>query len=395
MTSRAIICVDDEPIVLNALKDQLNRKFGPDYIIETTENGEDAIECMNEFLESGTKVLVVIADYIMPGMKGDTLLKKIHEISNETMTILLTGQASIEGVSNAINHANLYRYIAKPWSKDDLELTVKEAIKSFEFKHELDQKNRELTQLNTSLEKKVQQRTLELQELNATKDKFFSIIAHDLKNPFNVLIGFSDLLKQDYHQMGDEERLEIVEAMSEASEYSYKLLENLLEWSRSQTGRINYTPQLFDLKNIVTETIKLLESGAINKDIILLEAVAQNSMVFADPNMITTVIRNLVSNALKYTPNGGFVNIRSSKENNRMEITVTDSGIGIKKEDLNKLFRIDVHHSTEGTQKEQGTGLGLILCKEFVEKNDGEIWIESQPGFGSKFIFSLPISANE
>lgn len=392
MSKPVILCVDDENIIIDALKDQLDNEFGSDFVIETSEEAADAVEFCTELIEDSIDLPVVIVDYIMPGMKGDELLEKIHSISPETLTILLTGQANLEGVTRAINTADLYRYIAKPWDQDDLVMTVKEAIKSYYSAHEIELKNKELSELNVSLEEKVEQRTKQLSELNATKDKFFSIIAHDLKNPFNALMGFSSLLIDSFDEYNDEEKLDLIQTMSDASENAYKLLENLLEWSRSQTGSIKWNPEEISIDNITQETISVLENAAFNKKISLQAIVPDNTIVYADSNMITTVIRNLVSNSIKYTLNGGEIKIYSSQEEGILEITIEDNGVGIRKEDLDKLFRIDVNFSTNGTNSEPGTGLGLILCREFVVKNGGKIWVESEQGIGSKFKFTLPIA---
>ncbi len=391
MSNPVILCVDDESIILNALKDQLQRKFGTEYDIETSDSGADAIEFIEELMEDKIDIPLVIADYIMPGMKGDELLKKVHELSPDTLNILLTGQANIEGVTNAVNYASLYRYMSKPWGEDDFALTVKEAIKSFYQKREIHQKNKELQELNASLETKVQQRTKQLSELNATKDKFFSIIAHDLKNPFNALLGFSTLLIDDFDVFSDEEKLDLIRTMDTASKNAYKLLQNLLEWSRSQTGSIQWEPDAVSLHEVVSTTIDLLSDAANAKEVSINSIVMPNIKIWADGNMAMTVIRNLISNALKYTPKGGDIKVYTKKVEEKIEITIEDNGVGINKDDLPKLFRIDVNHSTSGTNNEQGTGLGLILCKEFVEKNGGEIWVESIEGKGSKFKFSFPL----
>ncbi len=391
MSKPVILCVDDENIITEALKDQLQRKFGSEYDIETSDSGADALEFYAELKEDNIDVPVIIADYIMPGMKGDELLQEVFKLSEETLNILLTGQANLEGVTNAINNANLYRYISKPWDQEDLEMTVKEAIKSFYSKREIKEKNIELAELNIGLEKKVEERTTQLRELNATKDKFFSIIAHDLKNPFNALMGFSTLLLDDYDAFDDDERKDLIQTMSDASENAYKLLENLLEWSRSQTGSIKWHPDIIRLDEIADLTINLLKNQAMNKDINIQGVVPANTTAYADGNMITTVIRNLMSNALKYTPKGGEVKLYANQQKEYVEITIEDNGVGIRKEDLDKLFRIDVNFSTNGTNNEMGTGLGLILCREFVDKNNGKIWVESEEGKGSKFKFTLPL----
>ncbi len=390
MNKQAIVCIDDEVIVLDSLTEQLQNEFGEQYTIEVAENGDEAMEIVEEYLKNSVEIPVVIADFIMPGMKGDDLLERIFKIRPETRNILLTGQASIQGISNAVNKANLYRFISKPWDKNDLILTIREAIRSFEQEKTILNQNIELKELNTNLELKVEQRTKELKELNATKDKFFSIIAHDLKNPFNTLLGFSELMINNWDDYDRKQLSEFINIINSTSKNAYSLLENLLEWSRSQTGRIELNPEKINLFRLVEENIGLLKGVADNKSIKLTDEVKKDAVAFADRNMINTVIRNLLTNALKYTSKGGMVRISSELTADSVIIKVTDTGVGIQEENLEKLFRIDVNYSTRGTEDEAGTGLGLILCKEFIQRNKGEIKAKSTFGIGSEFSFTLP-----
>jgi len=392
MSNQVVLCIDDESIVLESLKEQIQQEFVGELQVEIAESGDEALEIFDELVEDGYEIPVVVADFIMPGMKGDTLLEKIHNTKPEAKTILLTGQASIEGVSNAVNKADLYRFIAKPWEKQDLILTIKEALKSYEQEKTIFIQNEELKELNTNLEKKVEQRTQELKELNATKDKFFSIIAHDLKNPFNTLMGFTELLLENLSDYNEEKLKEFIGILHDTSRHSYALLENLLEWSRSQTGRLEMAPEKIRLHSIFNENIDLLSNNASKKHIQLTNSIDPDAEAFADSNMISTVIRNLISNAIKYTKKNGSITGSSKIAGDTIEISVTDNGIGIAPENIEKLFKIDVNYSTKGTAEETGTGLGLILCREFVNKNGGKIWVESEYGKGSCFQFTLPIN---
>jgi two-component system sensor histidine kinase/response regulator len=384
-----ILCIDDEVIVLDSLKEQLQSEYS-DYMIEVAESGEEAMEIINELIEDKVELPIVIADFIMPGMKGDKLLEKIHALLPNTKNILLTGQASIEGVSYAVNKANLYRFIPKPWDKEDLILTVKEALRSYDQEKTIIRQNIELKELNATLEKKVELRTRELKELNATKDKFFSIIAHDLKNPFNTLLGFSELLITNINEYDKNRIGEFIKIIFQTSKNAYMLLENLLEWSRSQTGRLEMAPSDIEIAELVDDNIDLVYNNASNKKLELNNRVDKKVKAYADSNMTNTIIRNLLSNAIKYTATGGKIDITSKTVNNYVEVTVSDTGVGIKEENISKLFRIDENFSTKGTNDESGTGLGLILCKEFVKKNGGDIWVTSALGKGSNFTFKLP-----
>ncbi len=231
-----------------------------------------------------------------------------------------------------------------------------------------------------------------LKESNATKDKFFSIIAHDLKGPLHALQGFSELLKDGYTDYSDEDRMRYIRNIHEVAEQLNKLLQNLLDWSRSKTGRIEFHPENKYLSLIVKSTSDLLFEQARAKNITIVSKVTADVRVFCDENMMQTVIRNLISNAIKFTFPGGRILVEADNRSSEVLISVADNGIGIPKSQITKLFRIDEVYKTDGTNKEKGTGLGLILCREFVEKNNGRIWAESDPGKGSRFYITLPKS---
>lgn len=252
----------------------------------------------------------------------------------------------------------------------------------------LEQKNIEFENANIKLIESEKN----LRELNATKDKLFSIIAHDLKNPFNALMGFSDLLDKNYNFLSEEERKEYIGVVSDSTQNLYKLLDNLLQWTRTQTGTITYIPENFKLYPLVKQEVDILSPNADKKKINISLKIKEDQNVYADKNSIATVIRNLVSNAIKFTANGGWIDINAKENGNYVEISVNDSGIGIKGDDIDKIFLLDGSFTTKGTANESGTGLGLLLCKEFVEKNNGKIWAESKKGKGSTFFFTLPLS---
>lgn len=389
---QAIICVDDEDIILEALKDQLGPFFENQYLIETSTTAEEALEIYDELIESNYEVPVVISDYLMPGMRGDEFLIKVHEKNPNTLKILLTGHANIEGITNAINKANLYRYIPKPWDRDDLILTVREAVRSFLQELEIKKQNIELEEINNNLEKLVIERTQELEKANATKDKFFSIIAHDLKNSFTGLLGYSDILMTDFDRFPNEEKKTIVSAIRQVSEGTYKLLQNLLDWARVQTGNITFVPEDFNLHGFVSDEYNLLKSIAEQKQISMDFHSFKDIMVKADKNMMSTVVRNLVSNAIKYTSANGKITIDITKDDKFAKITVTDTGMGISPDNMQKLFKVNEDFKTHGTNNEEGTGLGLILSKEFVNKNGGDIFITSTLGKGTEISFTTPLS---
>lgn len=392
MGKQVILCIDDEEIILQALEEQLVNIFGDEYEIETSDSGEDAIEFFKELKEEGIHVPVVISDYIMPGMKGDEVLKEIHNLSPGSLKILLTGHADIDGISNAINNAKLYRYIAKPWDKDDLVLTVREAIKSFLQEIKIRKQNEELLVLNASLEEKVKERTAELVIANASKDKFFSIIAHDLRNPFNALFGLTDFLIDNWQDIDEATKIELIKDLQTSSKLTFNLLQNLLDWSRSQTGQITVRAVDLDANKLVQETIGVLKKQAGNKCINVKNFIPESTMCFADPNMVSTIFRNLISNSIKFSNHGGKIDVNAVTIDGHYEFCLEDNGIGMDNDTREKLFRITEKVKRPGTDNEEGTGLGLILCREFVEKNGGAIRVESKQNSGSKFFFTLPAS---
>ena len=256
---------------------------------------------------------------------------------------------------------------------------------------QLAEKNKELFDIN----QKLKQSEKNLNELNATKDKLFSIIAHDLKNPFNALIGFSDILERNFNHLTDNEKKEYISVISESAQNLYKLLDNLLQWTRTQTGRINYIPEKFKLEPLIKQEVVNLNANAEKKRINVSVNASPAMSVYADKNSMATVIRNLLSNAIKFTDIGGTIEIIAgeSKDYPQMaEVIIKDSGVGIDQDDLERIFLIDGSYSTKGTANETGTGLGLLLCHEFVTKNKGRIWVNSAKGGGSEFHFTIPLA---
>ena len=237
---------------------------------------------------------------------------------------------------------------------------------------------------------KVKAQNDELEDLNATKDKFFSIISHDLKGPLNSLTSFLGLLMNHTSSLSTEEIQMLAKDLDNSLKNLFALLENLLQWSRSQTGNIEFKAEEFDLTEMLNDNKKLLEKQAANKNISMEVKNTKPITAKAHPNSISTVIRNLLSNSIKFTNENGQIKMGIVEESNRFVVKIADNGVGMPKDVASKIFRIDTKHSTQGTAKEKGTGLGLILCKEFIEKNGGEIWVKSEEGKGTIFSFSIP-----
>jgi len=255
-----------------------------------------------------------------------------------------------------------------------------------ELNNKLIEEKRKVEELNA----KLQDSESHLKEVNKTKDKFFSIISHDLRNPFASIVSFSRILKRDIQDLSREELQELARELDKSVLKINSLLENLLQWSRTQTGKIKFNPEFFDLGSVVTETINLFSAAAREKDVEIIDN-AGDYTVYGDLNMTQTIIRNLLSNALKYSNPGGQVEIAAHKTNGFAEVAVKDQGVGIAEADQKKLFRIDSLFSTYGTYDEKGSGLGLLLCKEFSTRQGGQIFVDSKKGEGSVFRFTIPL----
>jgi len=383
-----VLIVDDKSANLYALEQVLQ-------VLEEVElvkasNGNDAlIAILNH------DFALAILDVQMPDMDGYELAEFIRseEKSKFLPVIFLSAVFSDEFHVFKGYRAGAVDFITKPFNPEVLLSKVEIFLK-------LDMQKKELNEQNFLLEKEIFERKKieqslreneqKLQDLNSTKDKFFSILAHDLRNPFNTIMGFSELLLTQKQYIPQDKAEHFYKLINEASKSAYNLLSNLLEWSRAQTGTISFIPLNFDVAQVVNESLKLLEGMATKKGIKFISEIQEKTEIFADMNMITTILRNLISNAIKFTFEGGTIKISASYHENFVHLEVNDNGMGIKEQDIQKLFKIDSNKSSLGTNNETGTGLGLILCKEFVERNGGEIWVKSVLTQGSSFIFSVP-----
>ena len=261
----------------------------------------------------------------------------------------------------------------------------------FEQKAALERQSDMLLQLNGEM----MQKQRELEDLNRSKDKFFSIVSHDLRSPFSSLLGISKLLAEGATDLERSDIKELAEALNSQAVNVFDFMENLLKWAQAHTGRMKYEPTVLALREITMPVEALLRENAHAKGVTLNDDISDSLAVYVDENMIRSVVQNLLSNALKFTPSGGTVTLSAAQSPTKpkfVEVRVSDTGVGMSKEDAHKLFRIDVVHTTRGTEDETGSGLGLILCKELVEKNGGTIWVNSTEGVGTTFVFTLPLA---
>jgi len=368
MTKTSILLVDDVPANLSLLMNLLTNEG---YEIFVAQSGERALIQAPESLPD-----IIILDVMMSGLDGFETCKRLkeNEKTKHIPVIFMTALGDTVDKVKGFNSGGV-DYITKPIQHEEVLVRIKTHLTIMNLQSELQLKNEQLS------------------ELNVTKDKFFNIIAHDLKNPFSVLLGFSQLLLKNLGSYDKEKIEQQVQLIHNASNKGYKLLQNLLEWSRLQTGKSKHNPKKLDLHILIEDVLTQTRNLAKQKSIMIYNLVFEKIFVYADEEMTYSVIYNLVSNAIKYTHKGGEITISSEEIRNMIEISVADTGIGITEDILKNLFRIDMNHSTQGTEGEEGTGLGLILSSEFIRKNGGKITVKTKPNEGSDFRFTLPRDA--
>ncbi len=360
-----ILIVDDTPKNLQVLGKTLH-EIG--YNIAVANSGNQAIDSIEK-----EKPDLILLDIQMPEMDGFEVCRRLKQ-NEETKDIPIIFLTAVTESSKIIEGFELgaVDYITKPFNSSELSVRVA-----------------------THLE--IKQSRERLHELNATKDKFFKIIAHDLRNPFTGIIGLSENIERiltTTQTVGIDKILKYTQIIHSSAISAESLLENLLEWAKSQSGRLDIHPKIISIDQIFNKNIELMKGMALKKEI---EIEKQETVdeAFADELLVNTIIRNLLSNALKFTEKGGKVYLSSKQKGDWIEISIQDTGIGIDPKNIGKIFRIDSKFTNLGTDKEKGTGLGLLLCKEFVEKQGGNIWVSSVLGEGTTFSFTVPAKTKE
>ncbi|MFP4471149.1 MAG: tetratricopeptide repeat protein [Bacteroidales bacterium] len=313
------------------------------------------------------------------------LLLSMHENELQAATTLLNQKLAIEELNNERNSLYLKQIIGfGGFILTILVLITYLYINKYRTARKLEMQVADRTRT-------LQENEQKLIEINRTRDRFYSIIAHDLKSPFNSLIGFSNLLHDEYPDFSDKERLNFIEIIRNSSEEIYVLLENLLDWTRNSSHQLQVKQIRIDLSRVTRQILLLQEKNAEMKNISVINNVPKNTFAIADENMIRTVIRNLLSNAIKFTEKDGRIVLDARQYDSVVEYSVQDNGIGISAENLTKLFSADSNYKKKGTANERGTGLGLLLCRDFISKIGGDLRVSSEPGKGSTFSFTLPI----
>jgi len=360
MTKNArILIVDDNKDNLR-LAGSILKENG--YKIAVVLDGESALNILKK-----KEFDLVLLDVMMPGIDGFEVCRRIKSDQKlkEIPIIFLTAKNQPEDIVNGFKTGGV-DYVSKPFNKEELLARVGVHVK-----------------LKQSIE--------DLLKLNDQKDKFFSIMAHDLRSPFSSIIGFSELLEEQVKQKKYAEIEEYANIINLSSHRAIDLLTNLIEWARFQIGRMEFNPKYIEINDLVKGITLLFGDIAGQKNIsIINNCNNENASVFADKEMLKTVLRNLISNAIKFTMQSGKIIVNTECNKKNLTVSIRDNGVGISQSVFDKLFKIDSVGSTSGTNKEKGTGLGLILCKEFIEKHNGTIWVESEEGKGSKFSFNIP-----
>ena len=359
-----ILIVDDNPNNLKVVAGVLKEKG---YNFRMAKSGKLALSILEK-----TKPDLILLDVQMPEMDGFETCKRIkRDESNANIPVVyLTANTDSDSINKAFSSGGV-DYVTKPFNPVEL-----------------------IARIKTHIQIKKQAEELKLQ--NATKDKFFSIISHDLKNPIASIIGFSELLADDYKEIERSKVKSFATIINKSAAFTIDLLENLLEWSRIQTGGIKAVKSNFNICDLINSVIASCEAQTTVKKITITTSFNDDLNVYADPKMIATTLRNLLANAIKFTPNGKLITVTAKElmidQKKVIETIVKDTGVGISEENKVNLFKIEHNYRSLGTNKEKGTGLGLILCNEFIMQNNGTIRVESKEDVGSSFIFTLDAS---
>ncbi|NNL08793.1 MAG: hybrid sensor histidine kinase/response regulator [Croceitalea sp.] len=366
-----ILAVDDEQLNIELLKFILERN---DYEFQGTSDDEYFFEILEERLPD-----LILLDVIMPRIEGFELCEKIKSIPKykNIPVIFLTGKVNVKDKVKGFEVGGV-DYVTKPFNEQELIARIQTHV--------------ELIRAKNQIEKQAEN----LRQSNILKDRMFSIIGHDLRSPLSAA-----KLKMDFIMRGiidpkadnflDGTVYELLKTMDEA----LNLLQNLLGWAKSESDQIQIIPEKLDINDLVEQTFRLLKLGSEHKKIVLVNNLPEGTFVYADMNTTKTVLRNIVSNAIKFTPVDGQIQVNLKKDKQKAIIEIEDNGEGIPKEDIKKILNPNEHFSKLGTEKEPGTGLGLVLCQNFVNKNGGQLRIKSEVGKGSVFYFDLPIFENQ
>ncbi|ETR71151.1 MAG: response regulator receiver sensor signal transduction histidine kinase [Candidatus Magnetoglobus multicellularis str. Araruama] len=355
-----ILVVDDNPTNIELLLVYLHENK---YRILVTRDGPNALK-----RAVSAKPDLILLDIMMPGMNGFETCEQLKN-NPETNNIPIIFMTALTDIDTKLKGFELgaVDYITKPFQRAEVSARI-------------------------STHLTIQEQKTKLAQLNASKDRFFSIVAHDMKGAFGSLMNFTQYISKSFDEWTREDLKRLIRDMCKSTEKNYKLLENFLEWSRFQLGATPFRPSNVLLEYIIVQAIQLYQAHADSKSIQITYDFSSETYIQGDPQMLATIFRNLISNAIKFTHNGGTIQLDCNNLGNDLEIIIADDGCGMDKETVDKLFYLDKKHQTEGTAGEKGTGLGLLLCKDLLEKHKGRIRVNSKKGEGTQFRIYLPVS---
>lgn len=386
-----ILYVDDEENNLVVFKNAFFR----DYEVHTALSAEEGLKVLDQYM-----IHLIITDQKMPGMAGVEFLEKVVKTHPETMRMILTAYSDIDFIMRAVNKCGIYRYILKPWDTRELKIIIDKALQNYQLSQDKKHLLENLEKANRELEDKVRARTEELRikneeltKINAVKDKLFTIISHDLRQPLVSLGVFFEILKQLPEDVSRLKLDQFYMKLQANLQDVTSLLDNLLFWSQSQMGQSRIESKPIRIQELVKRNIELYKVSALQKGInIELKSLRGDPIVLGDENIINLVMRNLLNNAIKYSKKKSFVTVSiSNAENGDLVVSVKDRGVGMSKKLMRNIFEREYHNTTRGTSNEKGTGLGLKLCKEYLEKQSGKLHLESEKGKGSVVTFTVPL----
>jgi two-component system, sensor histidine kinase and response regulator len=376
-----VLIVDDVPRNLEILGSLLS---DAGFEISVATSGMQAITAAN-----AAPPALILMDVSMPEMDGYAACERLkaNPLTAEIPVIFLTAHSGESEILRGFEAGGV-DYVTKPFKTPELLARILTHLELNRSRERIMQQNHELKEMNEKLA--LSEESLRL--ANSMKDKFLSILAHDLRNPVSSFYQITDIILTGDYRLDEETKHNFLKLLHESASGLRDLLENLLTWARSQTGRIDFKPYQHHLAPAALESASLIAPNARQKSITIHSEIADDVMAYFDDNMVGTIFRNLISNAIKFTNEGGTITLSAENQGDFLAVSVSDTGIGLTVADLGKLFRIDVPHTSIGTGKEKGTGLGLILCREFAERHGGTIRAKSESKKGSVFTFTLPKS---
>lgn len=376
-----ILVVDDEPDLEELIKQKFRKNIkANEYNFFFAENGRHALDVLKEHEE----IDLVLTDINMPEMDGLTLLSKLNENNYFLKTVIVSAYGDMENIRTAMN-LGAFDFITKPIDFQDMEITMMKTIKHILHLRESAETLRENDTLKIYLN--------EIQAQKKLKDRFFAIISHDLRGPVSSFQGLSQIISLYIQQAKYDELEKMLGEVDQATDQLSKLLDNLLNWASSELSQIPYNPEMINLSSMINDLRGIFQSTAKTKNITIQSEIDKNITLWADLNSTVTIFRNLIHNALKFTPEGGTITLKATTKNEQVLIDVHDTGVGMSDEKIKKLFVLSDKASTYGTKGEKGIGLGLQLVNEFTKLNKGLLAVSSDEGKGTTFTITLPTKA--